>query len=171
VPNQKVLHSTTDDLDVIYRLFDQSVDYQTKNGYPDWKHYDRDAIVADINSKSQYKIVIGPEIGILFSVRYSDSVIWRERDRGDAVYLHRIVVNPLFKGQKLFGDIVAWSVKHCKEKNLQYIRMDTWANNPQLIKYYQGFGFRFVENFTTPDDKRLPVHNRLLPLALLEYVL
>ena len=100
---------------------------------------------------------------------YADSIIWRERDRGDAVYLHRIVVNPAFKGQKLFGDILSWAIGHGKEKGMRHVRLDTWANNPQLIKYYQGFGFRFVENFTTPDDNLLPVHNRNLALALLEY--
>jgi ribosomal protein S18 acetylase RimI-like enzyme len=164
-----VINSEITDLDIVYRLFDRSVDYQTRNGYPDWKHYDRDAIIADIHSKSQYKVVIGSEIAILFSVRYTDSIIWREYDRGDALYLHRIVVNPDFKGQKLFGDILTWSLAHCKERSLRHIRMDTWASNDQLIKYYQGFGFRFIENFTTPDDGRLPVHNRNLALALLEY--
>jgi ribosomal protein S18 acetylase RimI-like enzyme len=49
------------------------------------------------------------------------------------------------------------------------VRMDTWASNAQLIKYYQGFGFEFIENYTTPDTLELPAHNRRLPLALLEY--
>jgi hypothetical protein len=47
--------------------------------------------------------------------------------------------------------------------------MDTWANNPVIIQYYQSFGFEVVERFTTPDSVELPLHNRNLALALLEY--
>ena len=98
-----------------------------------------------------------------------DKIIWRTTDMGDAIYLHRIVVNPAFKGQKLFGLILEWSIKHAKQKGLDFIRMDTWAANPTIINYYKDFGFEFVENYTTPDSMELPQHNRKLPLTLLEY--
>jgi hypothetical protein len=47
--------------------------------------------------------------------------------------------------------------------------MDTWANDHNIIEYYKGFGFTFIENFNTPNIPQLPVHNRNIPLALLEY--
>jgi ribosomal protein S18 acetylase RimI-like enzyme len=165
----QVTNTTTGDLDEIYRFFDQSVEYQTRNNRPDWKGLDRNVIAEDMRHGNQYKIQIEQDIAIVFSVRYDDKVIWRSKDKGDAIYLHRIVVNPAFKGQKLFGEILAWAVEKCKASGLQYVRMDTWANNPQLIKYYQGFGFEFIENYTTPDSADLPAHNRRLALALLEY--
>ena len=105
----------------------------------------------------------------MFSVCYADKIIWRSRERGDSIYLHRIVVNPAFKGQRLFGAIVAWAGNHCLQKKLKNIRMDTWAANPVIIEYYKSFGFRFVEYYTTPDSEELPIHNRNLALALLEY--
>jgi ribosomal protein S18 acetylase RimI-like enzyme len=169
VKHRPVTHSALADLDFIYGLFDESVNYQTKHGYPDWRHYDQNAISHDIDAGNHYKICIDDQIAIVFSVRYADKIIWRDRDKADAVYLHRIVVNPAFKGRRLFGEILAWAVDHCRKKGLRYVRMDTWADNPNLIKYYKGFGFEFVENFTTPDSAELPVHNRNLHLALLEY--
>ena len=169
--SREILHSTIADLQTIYGLFDLSVDYQKARGYPDWKHYDQNAIRRDIDAGDHYKICIDHKIAMVFSVRYADKVIWRDRDRGDAIYLHRIVVNQDFKGQRLFGDILAWAANHCKRKGLATVRMDTWANNPNLINYYKGFGFEFVENFTTPDSPELPSHNRKLALALLEYKL
>jgi ribosomal protein S18 acetylase RimI-like enzyme len=165
----EVTVATTADLNEIYRFFDQSVEYQTKNRQPDWKNLDRNIIVEDIRQGNQYKIQIGAEIAIVFSIRFADKVIWRSQDKADAIYLHRIVVNPAFKGQKLFGEILAWAMEICQAKNLKYVRMDTWASNAQLIKYYQAFGFEFIENYTTPDTQELPAHNRRLPLALLEY--
>jgi ribosomal protein S18 acetylase RimI-like enzyme len=159
------------DLAQIFELFEQSISYQEKKGYPVWKNYDKNAIIKDIADKNQYKVVIDSKIAIVFSVCYADKVIWRHLDDGNSIYLHRIVVNPVFKGQKLFGSILDWVVGHAKQKGLSYIRMDTWAANPNIIEYYKSFGFAFVETYTTPDSEQLPVHNRNLALTLLEYKL
>ena len=170
-PRYEIVNTPLTDLEVIFRFFDQSILYQEQKGYPVWRDYDKDAIVRDIENKNQYKVLVGKEPGILFSVCYSDKVIWREREKGDAIYLHRIVVNPVLKGQKLFGVILEWVIKHATQKGLQYIRMDTWQANPNIIEYYKAYGFSFIENFTTPDSAELPVHNRKLDLTLLEYTL
>ena len=164
-----VRNTEMSDLPFIFSLFDQSIKYQEKHGYPAWRNYDRNAIIRDIESKNQFKVVIDSAAAIVFSVCYSDKIIWRDFEKGESMYLHRIVVNTAFKGQKLFGVILNWAINHCKQKSLTSIRMDTWAANPTIIEYYKGFGFRFVENYTTPDSSELPIHNRNLALTLLEY--
>ena len=156
------------DLDQIFALFEQSIQYQERRGYPVWKNYDRNAVIKDVANKNQYKILIDSVMAIVFSVCYTDKVIWRNMDKGDSLYLHRIVVNPECKGQKLFGKILDWCITHGKQNGLQTVRMDTWAANPNIIDYYKSFGFEFVENFTTPNTEELPVHNRNLALTLLE---
>jgi GNAT superfamily N-acetyltransferase len=165
----KIVNTATSDLNQIFDLFEHSIKYQEKNGYPAWKNYDRDAIIKDIEDKNQYKVIVDSKTAIVFSVCYTDKVIWRQREKGNSVYLHRIVVNPEFKGKKLFGVIIDWAGKHCLQKGLKNIRMDTWAANPNIIDYYKGFGFKYIEDYTTPDTAELPVHNRNLALTLLEY--
>jgi len=157
------------DLFDVFRFFEHSITYQEKRGFPVWRNYDKQSIVKDIEQRSHYKIVVGPRIAMVFSVCYDDRIIWRAREQGDSMYLHRIVVNPDFKGQRLFGVILNWSVAHCREKGLRSVRMDTWAENPAIIEYYKSFGFKSVENYVTPDTSELPVHNRRLSLTLLEY--
>lgn len=164
-----VVPTTLSDVEFIFQLFEESILYQEKNGYPVWRNYDRNAILHDIEKGNQYKIAIDSTSAIVFSVAYSDKIIWRQHDLSNAIYLHRIVVNPIFKGQKLFGKILGWSIEHGRQKGLQYVRMDTWAANPNIIEYYKSFGFHVVENYTTPDVNELPVHNRKLALTLLEY--
>ena len=99
---------------------------------------------------------------------YADKFIWRKRDKGDALYLHRIVVSPYFKGRKLYGVLLNWAIEHAKSKEIKYIRMDTWGDNPKIISYYESFGFRFVENYTSPNTADLPIPHRNLFFALLE---
>jgi ribosomal protein S18 acetylase RimI-like enzyme len=164
-----VRNTESKDLKLIFELFEHSITYQEKHGYPVWKNYDRNAVIKDIEDKHQYKVVIGSTLAIAFSVCYDDKIIWRARENGDAMYLHRIVVNPAFKGQKLFGKIIDWSIEHCRQRGIKNIRMDTWAANPTIIEYYKSFGFSVIENYTTPDTNELPVHNRNLALTLLEY--
>ena len=167
----EVRNTEMSDLEQIFALFEHSIKYQEKKGYPAWRNYDKNAIIKDIENKNQYKVVVDSKTGIVFSVCYRDKVIWRELDKGDSIYLHRIVVNPEFKGQKLFGTILDWVIAHSKQKRISSIRMDTWAANPTIINYYKSFGFTFIENYTTPDSKELPAHNRNLALTLLEYKL
>ncbi len=168
INNYKIENTILTDLEFIYDLFDHAVRYQVEKGLPAWKGFDKNALVTDVENKNQYKVIRDSQIGIVFSVCYADKVIWRHREKGDAVYLHRIAVNPAFKGQKLFALILDWTFEHAKQKGLNFIRMDTWADNRALIEYYKSFGFSFIENFTTPDSLELPSHNRNLPIALLE---
>jgi GNAT superfamily N-acetyltransferase len=165
----QIENTTNEDLKFVYELFDQSIVYQEKQGYPAWKNYDKNALIRDVDNKHQYKIIIDGLIAMVFSVCYSDKILWREMERGDSIYLHRIVVNPKFKGLRLFGVILEWAIDHAKNRDLKFIRMDTWADDRNIIDYYKGFGFHFIEDFNTPDIPELPVHNRNIPLALLEY--
>lgn len=165
----KIINTTMNDIPTVVQLFEDSIVYQEKHGYPTWRNYDKGAIIKDIENKNQYKAINDNGIGIVFSVNYRDPVIWRDMDKGQSIYLHRIVVNPAFKGQKLFGLILDWSKAHIKQKGLQSIRMDTWADNPTIINYYKSYGFQVIENYQTPDTEDLPVHNRNLALTLLEY--
>ena len=164
----KIENTTIADLEFVYSLFDQSIEYQERNGYPAWRGYDKNALIKDAENKNQYKIIIDSGIAMVYSVCYADPIIWREKEKGDAVYLHRIVINPAFKGRKLFGEILNWAIEHASHRRLRFVRMDTWANNHAIINYYKTFGFKFLGNMITPDTPELPVHNRKLALALLE---
>jgi len=165
---KKIERTRFEDLAFICTLFDEAINYQKKKNFPVWNGYDIEAFKKDISAGNQYKILIEDQIAIVFSVCYTDEIIWREKENGDSLYLHRIAVNPLFKGQKLFGDILNWAIEHVKTKKLLKIRMDTWGDNSTIIDYYKSFGFNFIENYTTPNTLDLPIQHRNVLLALLE---
>ena len=166
--NYIVENTSTADLDFIYNLFEEAINYIKKNGYVGWTTYDKYFINTDIEKKHQFKIVERNQILCIFTVSFNDVLIWRERENDDAVYLHRIVVNPLFKGQKQFEKILDWIMEFAKVKKIKYVRLDTWAENSNIIEYYKSYGFQFIENYITPNTLELPVQHRNLKLALLE---
>lgn len=169
--NFKIINTTKEDLDEILWLFEQAMDLQGKNGYKVWSGIDKIALEKDIENGLQYKIVSDNYILCIFSIQHNDPFIWGDKDQNDAIYLHRIVVHPNFKGQRQFEKVLNWTKNFARKKNLKFVRMDTWADNEKIIDYYRSFGFEFVEYYTTTDAPELPIQNRDLNVALLEMVL
>lgn len=75
---------------------------------------------------------------------YNDPVIWLERDKDPSVYLHRIAVNPRYKGKGVMKLIRAWALAHAGENNKTFVRMDTWGDNETLRSYYISCGFEYI---------------------------
>lgn len=164
----QIINTSSADLDTVLWLFEQAMALQGKNGYRVWNDIDLKALQQDIDKGLQYKMVKGDEVLCIFSVQHRDPFIWRNRDKGDAIYLHRIVVHPAHKGQKQFQHVLDWATTFARQHHLKFVRMDTWAENRQLIDYYLSFGFLFIENYKTTDAAELPFQNRNLEVALLE---
>lgn len=164
----RIVNTTAEDINFVYWLFEEAINYQKKNGYPAWKNYDKEALRAEIENHLQYKILRGEDVLGIFSIAYADPGTWGEYDTGSALFLHRTISNPNFKGSKTFGKIKDWAIHFAKQKGLQYIRMDTWSDNPDLIEFYKSHGFKVVASRVTSNSTDLPKQNRNLNVTLLE---
>ncbi|MFT3911636.1 MAG: GNAT family N-acetyltransferase [Ferruginibacter sp.] len=164
----KITNADHKDLPVIYSLFEEAIIFIQKKNYTGWKNYDKQFIQSDIENRLLFKIIYDTDIAGIFCICLSDDLIWREKENGDAIYLHRIVTNRKFAGEKLFKEVLDWATQFAKRNKLKHIRMDTWAENEKIISYYKSYGFSFIENYTTPDTDNLPKQHRNLCVALLE---
>ena len=115
-----------------------------------------------------WKAVEDGGVGCIWSVAYEDPIIWGEGSEVGAMYIHRIVTNPDFRGRGYVGKIVAWAREHSEEKGLRYIRMDTWADNLKLKDYYISCGFRWMGTVAPEDSPTMPAHYRGITLGLYE---
>lgn len=168
VVNHSISNITLHDLEQITCLFNEAIKLKRKNSYKVWDIIDEVALPKDIENNLQFKIHHDDIILCVFTIQYNDPFIWQDKDQNDAVYLHRIVTNPNFKGHRLFEKVLTWAIQFAKQNKRKHLRMDTWADNHQLINYYKSFGFRFIENYKTTDTEELPLQNRNLNVALLE---
>jgi len=166
--NYKIVHTVESDLDVIFSFFDAAIEYQKTNNFPVWPDYDKGLLKDDIVNKRQYKILIDNQVACVFTICFSDEIVWREKNKDKALYLHRCVVNPQFKGLKLFEHITNWAIRYAKSNDIEYLRMDTWGDNDTLVNYYLDFGFQIIEYFTTPESEELPIQQRGNLVVLLE---
>lgn len=166
-----ITNTTISDLPVIYDLYDKAIAYQKSRNFPVWNGYDKRVINDEIENKSQYKILINNELAAIFSAcqpGHVEAELWQERAEKKAIYLHRIIVNRDFKGQKIFAKILQWTEEFIAGKGYQYIRMDTWADNPTLIDYYKSFGFEEAGIGYTSDSEDLPSQYRKVKIIMLE---
>lgn len=164
-----VRNADENDLPLIYQLFEEAIAFQKENNYQGWNGYDKAFIQEDIRNKHLFVVEQEGNVICIFSICFTDQLIWREKEKGDALYLHRVVLNRKFGRIKIFQFILQWSKAYAQEHGLKLLRMDTWAGNEKLIGYYKSYGFRFVEEYTTADTDALPLQHRNLQVALLEY--
>jgi len=164
----KIQNTVIADLDIVLQRYRDASDYQRKHGYNLWPEFDRQMITKEILEGLHWKMTEDEQVACVFSVFYSDPVIWKEKDQDDAIYLHRIATNPEFKGRNFISHIVQWSKIHARENNRQYIRMDTWGDNDNLSGYYMKAGFKFLKKQHITKDESLPPHYWGIYLNLFE---
>jgi len=101
----------------------------------------------------------------------ADPAIWGEKDADPAVYLHRIVTNPEFRGHNFVAHITEWAKEHGKLLDKKFVRLDTWSDNLRLKEHYLRCGFQFVGVVLPTDFTVLPSHYAGISLGLFEIVL
>jgi ribosomal protein S18 acetylase RimI-like enzyme len=160
--------SDGEDFEEIFRLYDAAIEFQKTVFDKSWLPFDREMIAKEIAEKRHWKILADDKIACIFSVTFSDELIWKERNSDAAIYIHRIVTNPEFRGRKFVPKITDWAIDHAKSIGKKFVRMDTWGNNQKLIDYYTACGFQFLGAVEPTKSDDLPKHYEGITLSLFE---
>jgi RimJ/RimL family protein N-acetyltransferase len=164
----RIVNSTLNDIDSIFNLYDAAIAFQKLKFNKYWPRFDRHKVEAEISKKRNFKIIAGDTIAGVFSVTYNDVEIWGEQDADGAIYLHRIVTGPDFRGHNLVNHIVEWAKQYALSNNINYIRLDCFADNENLVAYYKKQGFTFLRDVLVRETEATPKHYIGNPLALLQ---
>ena len=166
--NIQIINSTPGDLLTIFEFYDHAVAHQKKVSDKHWQGFDLELVQQEVKENRQYKILVDDTIACVFMVTFNDPEIWEERGQDRAIYLHRIVTHPDFRGYGFVQHITDWAIDFAKNNNLQFVRLDTWADNQKLNDYYTGFGFASAGSITISPDSGLPKHYEGITLSLFE---
>ncbi|WP_293298440.1 GNAT family N-acetyltransferase [Pedobacter sp. UBA4863] len=164
----QVANSTPEDITIIFEFYDLAIEHQKKVSPKQWQGFDSELIKEEIADGRQYKILVDGNVAAIFAVTYKDPQIWLGKDGEAAVYIHRIVTHPNYRGYGFVKVIIDWAKEYRKTKPLDYIRMDTWADNERLLKYYTGCGFNHVGEIKIAANSGLPKHYEGITLNLFE---
>lgn len=165
----KIRPSIHSDVRTFRSFWDAALAYQKGRQLPLWPPFPESHIEQEIQAGLHFSSDF-PN-GVLagyFSVALSDELIWAREERGDAVYIHRMCVNPLRRGSNLAQSVLVWSREYALSVGRKFIRMDTWADNQRLVGYYIDCGFHYIGDRQLGDVTGLPPHYSNTRLALFQ---
>lgn len=164
----KFRNSDGDDFNEIVRLYDLAIEFQKTKFDKSWLPFDRKMINREIAEKRHWKILIEDKIACIYSITFEDPLIWKEKGFDPAIYIHRIVTNPEFRGRRFVPKITEWARGFARSTGKKFVRMDTWGDNQKLIDYYTGCGFEFLGTVTPTKTDEMPKHYEGITLGLFE---
>jgi len=159
----KIENCLMNDTDDILSLYQSARELQTSKGMVVWPVFEKRFIEKEIKELRQWKLVIEDTIACNWAITFSDKEIWGEKDKNDSIYIHRIATNPAFRGNRYIHMIVEWASEYAKQKEKQFVRLDTLGNNTKLIEHYSSAGFQFLGIFELSDTSNLPGHYQVEP--------
>jgi hypothetical protein len=164
----KVEQASPPDLVSVRTAYDRARAIHQEKHAPQWPDFGDDSILDEIRSGRLFRVMDGDTLAGVFTVAYEDGAIWGDMERGSHIYLHRIARTEHRAGAPLMQSIVSWALAQCEAMARDGLRMDTWAENPAIIAYYQTMGFELIGTRRMTNDPRLSPHYHGLELALLE---
>jgi ribosomal protein S18 acetylase RimI-like enzyme len=160
------------DIGEVFTLYKIAANYQKeKKTVIVWPSFDRKMVEIEIAENRQFKLLVNNAVACIWAITFSDEQIWENSKKDSALYIHRIAVNPDFRGNSYVHTIVAWAKEFAIENSIQFIRLDTLGENLGLIKHYKNAGFDFLGLFNLKDTSNLPDHYKLAPVCLFEIAL
>lgn len=163
-----IVEAVLEDIDEVFRLYDLATSYQKTKTDKTWSGFERELIETEISESRLWKIIENNEIACVFSIAFSDELIWGKKDQDPSIYLHRIATNPDYRGKGYVKKIIQWAEEYALANGIEYIRLDTFGDNHALIGYYVKCGFKFLGLTSPKNTDELPKHYEGISLSLFE---
>ncbi len=164
----KITNSNLKDIQNIQNLYTDAITYQKeKKGLP-WPTIDKKLIEQEISENRQWKLIIDEEIACIWMTTFNDPEIWQQKNDDPSVYIHRIAMNPKFRGHNILSKVFDWSKDYAIQNQKFFLRLDIASINPGLITVYVKNGFKFIDIHEMGFSKNLPSHYHNTAVCLLE---
>lgn len=162
--------SNVNDLSIHMELYHQAITFQHALGHVNWIGFNDKAVLEEIQAGQQYKIIVDGQVACVFLLTTSDPIIWQEKNKDAAIYIHRIATNPEYRGQNFVNKIIDYVKIIARKDHKAFIRMDTTAGNERLNRYYEKCGFTIVDIIDLIGTADMPTHYHNNSFILFEMI-
>jgi hypothetical protein len=94
-----IVNALQSDFDLIFDLYDKAIEFQKTVFDQQWLGFDADLVNREVAEGRLWKILDDGGVGCIYSVAYEDPIIWGDESHIRAMYIHRIVTNPDYRGR------------------------------------------------------------------------
>ena len=74
-----------------------------------------------------------------------DPSIWKEIEKGESLYIHRLAVKRMAAGQGVSKALIDYAKTQAIERGINAVRLDCWRDRKKLRAMYEREGFMCVE--------------------------
>ncbi|WP_395109380.1 GNAT family N-acetyltransferase [Actinomadura sp. SCN-SB] len=145
--------ASPDDLPSVLGLIENAAAWLRTKGTTQWQHpwpdrEERDRRVHDSLSAGETWLLWdgSTPMATITLTPEPDDLLWTAQEREEpALYLHRLVVHRKHAGLGIGAHLLDWAGVRARRRHLaRWIRIDVWADNHALHRYYRKQGFRLV---------------------------
>lgn len=154
------------DAEALAALRDEAAAWLLEQGYVQWVpgEYDGSRFAQSIARDEVLVVRDHGRIVATVTLTTNDELVWADRHRPDASYLHRLIVARSRSGQGLGTTILREVERRAQARGHGVLRLDTVELNADLAAYYERHGFRAVGR------REYPRHFGFHPSLLMEKI-
>lgn len=162
----KISFATRDNVDIITWLIDEASKWLRLKDTDQWERpwpneeARRKRILDGMRDGYTWIVWDGEDPVATVSITHKGNpLLWRKDELDDkAVYLHRLVINRKYGGQRVGAALLEWAAQQGRIRyGAKDIRIDVWTDNSDLHAYYRSLGFRAPNG---KDEVEIRVHDK-----------
>jgi GNAT superfamily N-acetyltransferase len=145
------------DLEAVLSILEEARQWLHAKGIGEqwpWPH-PPEAIAWRIQSNKTYLAYHQGQAIATFTLQWADEETWGDRP-GEALYLHGLAVRHTFAGRQIGERLLQLAADICTALGKTYLRLDCWAGNPALSRYYERAGFEHCGTKEWPTEGDAP---------------
>jgi len=157
-----VLPAKLDELGVVLEILEEAARWNEFHGLTGWRpgSFQTDKIREQISRREVFLVRIGGQVVGTVTLQWSDPPFWGDRPP-DAGYLHKLAVKRDFSGQRIGISIIRWAENQAITKGKEFLRLNCFADNTRLRRYYEVLGFELKGEILEPRGKAALYERRL----------
>jgi ribosomal protein S18 acetylase RimI-like enzyme len=142
----EVREATADDVEQVWEVLDGAAGWLVGRGIHQWPHpYPRASVErACADGSVRVGTCEGRVLATARTVRH-DPEVWGD-DPLPALYVHSLAARREAAARGSGGRLLRWVVRTAAADGLAAVRLDCWAENRALRRYYERAGFRHVDD-------------------------
>lgn len=166
-PLMEIRLARSEEIDELQALFAATIAWQQQRGVPTFSSFPASFFAQEINKGAVFVAWRAGQFVGTVSLYESDDFIW-DNDPAPALYIHRLASLRMAEGRGAGAALIAWSRQRAARMGKQWLRVDCWADNDELCRFYEGQGFSPVRVKNTGQHAALPEHYQSINLQLFQ---
>jgi GNAT superfamily N-acetyltransferase len=163
----EVQQARIEEVGELQALFAAAIAWQRQRGVPTFTTFPASFFAQEIDKGAIFLAWRGGQLVGTVSLYEADDFIW-DNDAAPALYIHRLASLRTMEGRGVGGALIAWSRQRAVRLGKQWLRVDCWADNDELCRFYEGQGFTRVRIKNTGQHAGLPEHYQQINLQLFQ---